>query len=168
MAEYSNRYSLILPNKPAGNEEATFRQNWLNLERFANRSGLPSHLSPKDPLSIYTTDNPATDGVYPTVVDPTATLLNPLEAKIFIQAETLIREPNAGGDTIVTFPVVFPNGVISIVITNGGSGFAAQRATFTLFPDYTDRSRFTFHTHNEATGANWSGQLRFCYIALGY
>lgn len=137
MATSNDRFSLFLPDKSDNPNDSRA------IERWANKSGLTSILG----------------GVIRSIFgSPT------VEAKFFIQAESVAYTPDAGGNTAIIFPIPFPNGLVTVVVSQGDlNPVRATRATF----NYALYG-FGLHVHDELTGAAYTTPTVVNYIAVGY
>jgi len=79
--------------------------------------------------------------------------------QFYMQAGTVTVTTNASGDTTIAFPEPFPNGILSIVVTNAGS--------------LADLAIASAQTNGTLTGFNFSsneksGSVKFSWIAIGW
>ena len=155
MGTFSDRFSLFLPNKQKykREEDVDYGENWRNLERWANVSGLVSWLAP----------------LASSVLNGWSKPVAPIDTKLFVQAEGFKNVTFVGGSGTITFPVAFPNGVISALcqydVSLGAGVIAIARVIATT------STTLTVQLHTQAAGVTAyiaNSDQRISYIAIGW
>lgn len=84
----------------------------------------------------------------------------------FVQVGSLVAATNASGDLAVTFPVAFPTGYDSVVVSNGDANISVL-LVFSLFS--VSATGFSVNTRVSTTGAVFaSTTIRLNWIAFGH
>lgn len=154
--EFANKFLLYLANKKVfkaeDRETVDYTDNFRALENWANKTGIPSIPGGAMTATVGT----STSGN----VNPSA------ETKFFFQGGCPIFTPNAGGNATITFPIPFPNQVISVVATMAVA--LPARATFYIDSNTVTKTGFPIHITDEAAAAPYTTITAIHWIALGY
>lgn len=93
---------------------------------------------------------------------------------LVMQAGTVVAPTDGNGNHTVVFPQPFPNGVLTVVVSNGDSQTIGRAVPMTL-QSYTNKNQFVAHWVQMNTDANHtalvlanSPNVRLNWIAIGW
>jgi len=107
------------------------------------------------------TTGPSTGTIVGGVVAPAST-------QMLWQSATTVQVTNGSGETTIAFPTAFPNGVASVLVSNGEDFAALGSVGFAVVNSQVTTSGFVVRARVGGGGLVPNQVLRFNWIAIGW